>query len=441
MSETSQNPTDAAASELCRILEEIFLERLDNAERLARELIAREPTNKNAYRVLGQILQRKGNQKGAVDAYSTALSLSREDHAIMHELGLILYRTGELKKAVDLYEKILSGDASNPELLYLLGLAQFHAGQTLKAISSFQKVIEVDPENRIAAYHLAIAFWRAGRLNECAEQLEKIIGAGIEDAAAHYYLGLSYYYLGQLADAAKHFGRSVELDPDDMRSRMFFKLIGERYEFREGGRKRGKFERAALLFRSSLPARITAAVIASFVLILIFFGAYVIHKDGEAYIESVRQEAAAVSEAIERSISDIMNRNEKERIQDVFNEIGRDASFRQVRLLNKKGKVIASTDSSEKGLVFSRESENCKECHAAGGKEKDDFVERIFESGGARSFERITLLYNRESCRKCHGSEHKPLGMLAIAGPLGEGDARLSTRRGEFILFGLLSVV
>ncbi|MBI4702300.1 MAG: tetratricopeptide repeat protein [Deltaproteobacteria bacterium] len=254
-------PRVAEPDEHRRAVEAAAAERIDDAVALCRRAIDAGSTERWPLEMLGYLLQRKGDTRGALAALEEATARGQPTAELLYALGRLCFRTGAFAKAIATFERGLALDPNHPDTHYLKGLAEFHAGRTQQAIRSLSRAAELEPANTVAGYYLAVAHARAGALRSAVACLEQVVAAGGEDAAAHYHLGLAYYALGSMSEAARHFGRSIEIDPHDDRSRRMFVMLGERARGALPGRDAGRARP-----RSSIVWKVTSLAVGAFVI-------------------------------------------------------------------------------------------------------------------------------------------------------------------------------
>ena len=163
-------------------------------------------------------------------------------------------------------------------------------------------------------------------------------------------------------------------------------------------------------------------------------------KDLEAY-------AHQLSETVKSSTRYDMMLNRRESLHEIIGTIGRQESIEKVRIFNKEGEIIFSTDTVDIGTLVDKRAEACYACHAADQPLESVPVSsrtRIFASDhDDRTFGIISPIYNERSCweSSCHAHtpEQTVLGVLDITMPLDAVDAEQRANRQQ--LFGLTLLV
>ncbi|MDP3829853.1 MAG: ATP-binding protein, partial [Ignavibacteriaceae bacterium] len=140
---------------------------------------------------------------------------------------------------------------------------------------------------------------------------------------------------------------------------------------------------------------------------------------------------------------------QRERIQEIINTIGQDKAISSVRIMNKEGIIIYSTNKNDIGELLDKNAESCYVCHA-----KDEPIERLEIKDRTRIFKLfpdssrimgiINPIYNEKSCweSECHAhpEEATVLGVLDVSFQLDKVDAQIEVNKLRELLFALISI-
>ncbi len=149
--------------------------------------------------------------------------------------------------------------------------------------------------------------------------------------------------------------------------------------------------------------------------------------------------AERVSDAISRSATYYMLRNDREGLYHTIQTMADEPGMIKVRILDQEGRVSYSTDPAEVGHILDKTAEACYGCHAQSQpltrlNRPDRF--RIYRNGGGhRVMGIITPIENQPGCANaaCHAhpASQQVLGVLDTNLSLAQADAQLamSTRR------------
>jgi len=158
-------------------------------------------------------------------------------------------------------------------------------------------------------------------------------------------------------------------------------------------------------------------------------------------IGEVIRSASQFSDTVKRSTYHAMLQNRWEDAHHIMETIGKQEGVTRVRVFNKEGLILFSTDRTEVGGVVDKRAESCYACHAA-EKPLERLMlperARIFRiAQGERILGMITPIYNEPSCSKggCHEPTKSVLGVLDIGLSLAQVDADVTAMARRTALF------
>ena len=220
-------------------------ERLAEAEKAARGLLARHPEAGILWKILGVAQLRQG--KDALDALQRAAQLSPEDAEVHRNLGGALYDRGRWSAALASFQRALaldSGDASgmvdaanslralrraaeavplyrqalrleprNVEARNNLGNAFLELGRHPEAADSYQQALQLKPDDPQVLSNLGNALWRVGRLDEALSACRRAVAIAPGLDVAHNAMGLALASAAERERAADSFRQALRLNP------------------------------------------------------------------------------------------------------------------------------------------------------------------------------------------------------------------------------------
>ncbi len=199
----------------------------------------------------------------------------------------------------------------------------------------------------------------------------------------------------------------------------------------------------SLSTRVAVPAGLVALVsVAMFAYVLIR-----IQRD-EALHEIIRG-SESISEAILLSLDHDMRDDRSDRVQEVVEAMGRHEGIERIRVFNKAGKVVYSSQPQDVGSVVDTRAEACSQCHKEGVTAAPPAPDldprhrsRIYTNGGGRRLlGTIFVIRNRTGCQgsNCHMpvAEQKVLGVLDVTSSLEPAWARLGEATRNAVLLSL----
>mgnify|MGYP001163553573 CR=1 FL=1 len=151
-----------------------YLGKYDDAIREAIQAIILSPEEINWRLNLGASYSRKGNYKGAIDAYENAVVIARKirnNNKYQLRNALIgLGRSSELAglfhKSLEAYQEALNFSPEDSELLTGMGNIYFRQDQLDEAEKLYKRAIAKDSTHAVAKYNMALVFAKTGRHQE-----------------------------------------------------------------------------------------------------------------------------------------------------------------------------------------------------------------------------------------------------------------------------------
>ena len=200
--------------------------------------------------------------------------------------------------------------------------------------------------------------------------------------------------------------------------------------------------------RTKISYKLIVAV-GSVALIIIGVFAYgILSAHRQQLISEVRRSAHQLSETVKNSTHYDMLLNQRESVHRIITTIGKQDGIKKVRIFNKDGAIIFSTDQLDVGQMVDKRAEACYACHAA-----DRTLERLPISERTRIFQIpdsgrvlgiINPIYNEPSCWQgdCHAHEstQKVLGVLDISMSLDDVDRDMQSSQRRLLLFGIVAI-
>ncbi len=175
---------------------------------------------------------------------------------------------------------------------------------------------------------------------------------------------------------------------------------------------------------------------------------FILRTHQDALTTQITRNADQVSETIASSMYYDMLENRRDALHRQMGIIGRQEGIERVRLINKMGEVMFSSDESEIGHALDKKAEACYACHAADqplARLPIDSRARIYRAAdGHRILGMIRPIPNDPSCwnAECHAhtSQQAVLGVLDVNVSLAEVDRRVATDRRQLVLLAVLAI-
>lgn len=187
--------------------------RNDVALELLRQAIAQNERVPSFHNNLGNVLKALGRLEEAVAAYHQALTL-KPDHAEAHgNLGSTLQAQGRLDAAAAAYRQALALKPYSAKIHNNLGNTLQAQGKWDEAIASYARALTVEPDYAEAHGNLGNVLKGQGRLEDAVASYRRALGLKPDYAQTHNNLGIVLLEQGVLDDAAASFCRALALEP------------------------------------------------------------------------------------------------------------------------------------------------------------------------------------------------------------------------------------
>ncbi len=122
---------------------------LDARERGLKDLVAKDPQNRDLLFQLGTLYFESDRFDRAVEVYRRILMNNDRDVDTLNDLGLALHYTGRSQEGVDALKKGTSIDPTHQRIWLSLGFVLATSGRVEEAVHALQKAIELNPNNTV----------------------------------------------------------------------------------------------------------------------------------------------------------------------------------------------------------------------------------------------------------------------------------------------------
>ncbi len=191
--------------------------RLDEAERLYREILDSNPCHADSLHLLGVLALNAGKVDAALELIGRALEISPHHVATRLSLGNALMRADRVADAVAAYKGVLELQPDLPEAHFNLGNSLQLLGRLQDAVDAYNRALQLKPDYAKAYNNLGNTLRTLGRLEEALETYDQAISrrtAGFEAALENKALLLKA--LGRLAESLQATDHALELDPNSV---------------------------------------------------------------------------------------------------------------------------------------------------------------------------------------------------------------------------------
>src|ERR1700688_3404604 len=187
--------------------------RLDEAERDFRLVLAANPQVAGAYANLGVVYMRRKQWTKALASLRKAEQLMPEVAGIRLNIGLAYYGQNEFLKAIPPFESVVRDEPEALQPRHLLGLCYFFAERWADAAHTLEPLWAQESGKLSYLYVLSIAAHRAG-LKELDERATaQLVKVGDGSPEYHLFMGKAHLNLDQYDLALADFQAAAEANP------------------------------------------------------------------------------------------------------------------------------------------------------------------------------------------------------------------------------------
>src|SRR6185436_16861406 len=207
----------------------LSLDRLAEAEALAREAAATPASAADALHILGVTHRRAGRLEAAEAALRQAIKRDDATAAFHNELGNALQDRGRLNEAIAAYRRALRLFPEFAEAWNDLGTARYANGELEAAVECYHRALRLQPDHLVAHANLGAVYRKLGLLSEARRVLQRELWHRLRQglrvlwprksalelrSAPHLaVLGQAQLRVGNARHAAAIAQRALELDP------------------------------------------------------------------------------------------------------------------------------------------------------------------------------------------------------------------------------------
>jgi tetratricopeptide (TPR) repeat protein len=192
--------------------------RLDEAERLYRQVLAASPAHAGAMHLLGLVALQRGRYQAAVQSITQAIGLDGRRVTFHVNLAKAYHQWGRLDEAARSYERALGVQPDHAEALNNLGAIRKLQGDLAAAHDCYRRALDARPDYAEAHHNLAVMLESQNQLDEAIARYRRAIECQPQFAEAHYNLGTLLQRTERWDAAAGAYRQAARLRPDDARA-------------------------------------------------------------------------------------------------------------------------------------------------------------------------------------------------------------------------------
>jgi protein O-GlcNAc transferase len=185
------------------------------AEVIYREILAAEPKQFEAIKMLATIAAQRGNPVAALSLFDEALQLRPSDPTLLNNRGITLVDLGRLNEARDSFKQALELKPDDLGTSRNLGLVLCTLGEQAAAEAHFRRIVELMPKSSQAHFELATALQAAAKYGEARASYRMAIELDPRSIEPHNKLAVMLKDTGNVSEAIDIFKTLISLVPDN----------------------------------------------------------------------------------------------------------------------------------------------------------------------------------------------------------------------------------
>jgi tetratricopeptide (TPR) repeat protein len=193
----------------------IALGRLDGAQGLIGEVLAREPYNREALFAQAELDIARGRASDAAVLYRDAVRRFPDDRRLLLSLALVLGSLGDRENARLYAERALAQHPEDYRVYYYAAYLDAQGDRLNSAVRYAERALFYRNDYLPARSLLASLRYRLGQYEEAARLADELILVNRNDTGAWYLKGLAYSRLGRNTDAMAVLATASTIDPED----------------------------------------------------------------------------------------------------------------------------------------------------------------------------------------------------------------------------------
>lgn len=231
---TAQDPSD---TKVVVALAEVFL-RLGNtgeSRRLLEGVLAKDPTNRDAKVLLGDVCVGNENYKKALALYNEALA-EKYDRKVKAKIGDVESWTRDYREALKIYDELLT-EKDDKDLRIQKARILGWGRKFRRARKEYQKILSQGPDELVSQEMDAKEFYWGNRIKRAIAAYKKLIASAPENAEAMFDLSQIYSYQSMWREATDQYKKLLAIFSDHFRANAGLRkvdLISSRPEMTSG---------------------------------------------------------------------------------------------------------------------------------------------------------------------------------------------------------------
>lgn len=188
--------------------------RWEEAIRLARLAVNRDPRNAKLHHALGELLYQAGQRVLAAEAYAAAVTVDPSYAPAYRAYVAVRQEERQLDQARRFLTSVAARAREDPTPLNYVGVVDYLSGRTTEAMEIWQSIVQRYPTFGPAHSNLGVAYQQQGKIDQALLEYKLAIELDPPGAIGAYNnIAEIYMNRGELEEAIQYFNLAIELDP------------------------------------------------------------------------------------------------------------------------------------------------------------------------------------------------------------------------------------
>ena len=187
--------------------------RLDDADRLYREILAGAPDHADALGLLGLLQAQRGRYQAAAELLSRAVAADPSNPAALYNLGNVLKELKEFEKAIGCYDQALAAGGDDAGTLNNRACVLFDLGRFDEALAGHERVIALQPARPGAHINRGNALLALSRFDEALSSYRRALTLSPDHPDALFGHAKALTNLLRYEEALASYSRTIAVDP------------------------------------------------------------------------------------------------------------------------------------------------------------------------------------------------------------------------------------
>ena len=188
--------------------------RLEDADRLYRQALARNPGDANALHLLGVLQAQRSDLAAADDLIGRSIAIEPGNPIAHYNRGNVLRELKRLDEALASFDQALALMPGHIEAWSNRGTVLEELGRPAEALVSFDRALALSPHHIAALFNRANALRQLKRHHEAIASYDRVLALNPDHAEAHNGRGALFQELRRFPEALAAYDQAYHLDPN-----------------------------------------------------------------------------------------------------------------------------------------------------------------------------------------------------------------------------------